>query len=527
MKRIFIMLLIACTAITATNVHAQRKQTDNRPKNVIHTLGLIINECGNENGEVYNVTRNPNTNLIEFKDQRVHFTCSANNPNLLQIGNRFKSDEGLCYQFLHIAKGSNEKFSIVTYDNEKQRFTDTFIRKRASQEMWFMATKNSVNPRLRDVYAIVWSPKEDNSNMVEGDIFMITSPRPDLYEIDMESSSKTFKIDGRVGYDLNDSLYVFYMADTYEELNDLVKMTDSYEELKKLGDNAHVAYMPVKNKHFGISVEIDKHKAGRIRTVMPDGSLCKLWTNIDMVPGETYRITTHNGYFDEDRDYEHRFGRYSDKSMIKGHDYDDLEITGGYTEEDTVVIDDPISNGIKHVKPMNGSKNNDNPLKGLTAEQIMDLTSAVTLVSPLKGLTAEQIMDLELMAASIEQSKEMIEDLFETVTEGIGNMPFYGKPKKWEPYDNMFNTISIQNKNFDKLFDNLLNTCSKYGLKQKDLLEPRKLALELLMEQSKAFNEYYMKYGYLSTAAAKCQKQVNKLIEKHMKAMSKAMGLTK
>ena len=119
----------------------------------------------------------------------------------------------------------------------------------------------------------------------------------------MISDNSFFRIDGRVGDDLKDSLYVFYVADNAEELN-------------AIADDAFVSTMPVVNKRFTVDIALDKPKVGRIRTVMPDGSLCKLWTNIDIVPGETYRITTHNGWYEEDRDYENRVGRYSGKSLL-------------------------------------------------------------------------------------------------------------------------------------------------------------------------------------------------------------------
>ena len=89
-----------------------------------------------------------------------------------------------------------------------------------------MCCKNPDNPQLRDAYAIVWEETKDKK--VAGTVFMITSLRPDMYERsmssglfanDQEAAKKTFKLEGRVGDDLTDSLYVFYIAETGEELN--------------------------------------------------------------------------------------------------------------------------------------------------------------------------------------------------------------------------------------------------------------------------------------------------------------------
>ncbi|MBP5770171.1 MAG: hypothetical protein J6W75_02275, partial [Bacteroidaceae bacterium] len=316
MKRLIIMLLIACSAITPTLAQSKSKTQkkdyhlvigDNKeyqyPLRVFQKLREIRDQFGKKVGQVYSVIKNPNTGIIESSERITHFSCSIE--ELKTIDNDFMNDEPSSYQILHILPGSTQQFAINVFSEGGQRNTTLPIRTKDTQEMWFLATKNFENPQLRDVYAIVWET-EDLGNLgetAEGTIYGISSLRPDLYTKSLETSKNTFRIDGRVGYDLTDSLYVVYMADTSEELD-------------KLADDAFVAYMPVVNKRFNFSVEIDKPKVGRIRTVMPDGSLCHLWTNLDFVPGETYQITTHNGYYDEDRDYEHRVGRYSGKSLL-------------------------------------------------------------------------------------------------------------------------------------------------------------------------------------------------------------------
>ena len=293
MKRIIIMLLIACSALTTISADPSAAP-QKKPETVIFTLNTIIQKFGLNEGQVYSVNRNPNTGIIESSIKIVPFHCSANhiqNDNVMNaVAINFPKEEPLAYQFLHIQPGSNENFSLKVITNNGTSQGTQRIRTNKNQNMWLMCCKNPENPQLRDAYAIVW---EDDGVDVDGTVYMITSLRPDMYEKTMISDNSFFRIDGRVGDDLKDSLYVFYVADNAEELN-------------AIADDAFVSTMPVVNKRFTVDIALDKPKVGRIRTVMPDGSLCKLWTNIDIVPGETYRITTHNGWYEEDRDYDSR-----------------------------------------------------------------------------------------------------------------------------------------------------------------------------------------------------------------------------
>jgi hypothetical protein len=154
---------------------------------------------------------------------------------------------------------------------------------------------------LRDAYAIVW---EDDGVDVDGTVYMITSLRPDIYSKNLETSKRMFKIEGRVGDEIKDSLYNIYIA-------------ESREALYNLEDHEYVACIPVVNKRFEWQTELTKPCVGRLRCIFPDGSLCSAWIDLDFVPGETYHITVHNGYYDEDKDYERRVGRQSGKSLIE------------------------------------------------------------------------------------------------------------------------------------------------------------------------------------------------------------------
>ena len=492
MKRIIIMLLIACSAITTASADSTATP-QKKAKSVIRSLEGIIAFYAKEGSETTSVTKNPETGLIESSVRIVPFTCKKEDLWAISIG--FRADEPLSYQYMHLQPGSTELFDLKVVTNNGQKSKNVRIRINTKQEMWFMCCKNPDNPQLRDAYAIVWEGTKDNH--VAGTVFMITSLRPDMYEKNMSSAGllsdnkNTFTIDGRVGYDLKDSLYVVYMADTAEELNNLK-------------DSDFVATMPVVNKRFTFSVELDKPKVGRIRTVMPDGSLCELWTNLDFVPGETYRITTHNGYYDEDRDYEQRVGRYSGKSLLnerQSRGIDDVVVDDGVVDD--VVVDDVVVDttpGLGPVTPRQSSRWEPKP---------------------------EQKMQLEAKAMALKANMDAIKATYASLE------PHF-KMKSLTGSDRIFEQITKLNKELDAKFQDFIQDFIKYlkGLdvppteiveKNKAIGEIHKEILKFYTEQNQGFTEMYKEVGVLTKAAQKTQKYINGLTEKYLKEMSKAV----
>lgn len=474
MKRLIIMLLIACSAITPTLAQSKSKTQkkdyhlvigDNKeyqyPLRVFQKLRTIRDQFGKKVGQTYSVIKNPNTGIIESSERITHFYCNVE--ELKTIDNDFMADEPSSYQILHILPGSTQQFAINVFSEGGKRNTTLPIRTKETQEMWFLATKNLENPQLRDVYAIVWET-EDLGNLgetAEGTIYGISSLRPDLYTKNLEASKNTFRIDGRVGYDLTDSLYVVYMADTSEELD-------------KLADDAFVAYMPVVNKRFNFSVEIDKPKVGRIRTVMPDGSLCHLWTNLDFVPGETYQITTHNGYYDEDRDYEHRVGRYSGKSLLNKRQVRGID--------DVSIVDEAD-----------------------------DFPSSDWEPSPVLK------KQLETKGLAMEAKINSVAALYQSLD-----------PKNnvsWVRKDLIFDRITKQNKEVDAVFHDMLKLIKDCEIPANERIEMLGAGYEKLMnfytEQNKGLTEMISSGVQLPKSARKTQKALNKYIEKYMTEMTK------
>ena len=493
------MLLIACSVITTASADPTAAAPQKKPENVIRIMNTLIDKFGAKERQIYFVNRNPNTGSIESSIRAVTFYCDAPGTYIPQVVDCFTKDEPLSYQFMHLTNSNDQKVIVDVLTNNGQNRTEVNVRSSNDEELWFMCIKNPENPQLRDVYAISWKYVE-NKKVASGSVYMITSLRPDLYQKNMSSAGllsdnkNRFTIDGRVGYDLKDSLYVVYMADNAEELNNVK-------------DSDFVATMPVVNKRFTFSVELDKPKVGRIRTVMPDGSLCKLWTNLDFVPGETYRITTHNGYYEQDNDYERRVGRYSGKSLlnaqqIAGIDDRTVKVTDKVPEEFVKVQDgDMVVNGVRVIEE---------------PENFREVW--------FKTITPQQQADMTLMAHSIEECIKKIKETYKPLGEIMkGDMSFAIANSKM--VDQVFENILESNKLLDKRVQGFekaflaLNPPAK--LRQSFYSEAYKEFLNTFTEQNKGFTEIFARTGKLSKAAKKTQKHINKLTEKYMTEMMK------
>ena len=190
MKRIMILLLIACSATITTSAQQKKATVDNTPYNVKALFYTFLKSWGAPSDEVYSVQRNPNTNQIESSVKITHFVANVNTgtvrQNMSAIGDAFKKDESRAYQLLHLAPGNKESLALSAVNENGQR-TSYLVRGADYEEMWLLCAKNPENPKLRDAYAIKWSMNDDKSKAL-GTIYQITSLRPDLYEQNMSAS---------------------------------------------------------------------------------------------------------------------------------------------------------------------------------------------------------------------------------------------------------------------------------------------------------------------------------------------------
>ena len=475
MKRLIIMLLIASSAAVPTLAQSKSKaqkkydltimtnKEQQYPLRVFRLLRDIRDKFGMRQGQTYSVLKNPNTGLIESAERITRFSCLVD--ELKTIDQVFMDDEPFSYQILHLLPGNTQQFDIKVVSADGQRSSNLPIRTKPTQEMWYLAAKNLENPQLRDVYAIVWET-DDLGIEAKGTIYGISSLRPDLYTKNQDASKNTFRIDGRVGNDLTDSLYVVYMANTLEELD-------------KQADDAFIAYMPVKNKRFSFSVEIDKPKVGRIRTVMPDGSLCHLWTNLDFVPGETYQITTHNGYYDEDRDYERRVGRYSGKSLLNKRQIRGIDDVSVVDDADMMIAD---TVGVEDVETYLGSK-----------------------------FPPEEAAKISARVNAIQADMQMIDETFDAI-KNMRNTSYL----QLEPH---FKQILTLSKSIDTHFQGLAKVAKDNCLSPNEQMEMYKFIIDMYRYQNRKLNE--VSAIRHTKSAKKLQKYINGQIEKYLNDMSK------
>ena len=489
MKRIIIMLLIACSAITTMSADPTAAH-QKKPTNVIFTLNAIIQKFGLNEGQVFSVNRNPNTGIMESSTKIVPFSCPTNdmkNDNVLNaVSINFQKEEPLSYQFQHIQPGSNENIYLMVIDNDGKS-NNVRIRSNKRQEMWMMCTKNPENPQLRDAYAVTWELSEDKQKAV-GTVYMITSLRPDVYVKNLETSKKTFKIEGRVDENIKDSLYNIYIANTAEEL-------------ENIGDDDYVACVPVINKRFEWQTELDHPVVGRLRCIFPDGELCSAWINLDFVPGETYRITVHNGYYDEDQDYERRVGRQSGKSLLnerQSRGIDDVVV-------DDVVVDDVVADDVA-IDTIPGYSEPVTPRQSSRWEP-----------------TPEQKMQVEAKAMAVKANMDAIKATY-------ASLETYFKMKSLTGTDPIFAQITKLNKELDAKFQDFIKYLKGLDVPPTEKAEKTntigdiyKEFLKFYTEQNQGFTEMYKEVGVLTKAAQKTQKYINGLTEKYLKEMSKAV----
>ena len=450
MKRIITLLLIVCNAVTTVNAQLQaKKPTLTTPVHVQTLFDNIIKNWGHPYDEVYSVNKNPTTNVIESSVRITNF--EADNSTMFldpkSIRESFKKDEYIAYQLLHLSPGSNEFFSLkaVSESGESKSYN---IRTNSKVEMWLLCAKNPENPKLRDAYAIKWKFFDDEWK-IRGTIYQITSLRPDIYEKEQETSKKTFKIEGRVDANIKDSLYNIYIA-------------NSAEELANIGDDDYVACVPVVNKRFEWQTELDHPCVGRLRCIFPDGSLCSAWIDLDFVPGETYHITVHNGYYDDDVAYEQRVGRFSGKSLIAPRQ-ESVTITGDFKFED--------------------SKDDEEAAK----------------------------TNVNARVNAIQAELKMIDEAFAAIK--YMHNPSHSQ---LEPHYKQILTLS---KSIDTRFQGLANSAKDNCLSQNEQVEMYKFIIDMYRYQNRKLNE--VSAIRHTKSAKKLQKYINGQIEKYLNEMSK------
>ena len=278
--------------------------------------------------------------------------------------------------------------------------------------------------------------------------------------------------------DIKDSLYNIYIANTAEEL-------------ENIGDDDYVACVAVINKRFEWQTELDHPVVGRLRCIFPDGELCSAWINLDFVPGETYRITVHNGYYDEDQDYERRVGRQSGKSLLN--------------ERQSRGIDDVVADDVA-IDTIPGYSEPVTPRQSSRWEPKL-----------------EQMMQIEAKGMAFKANMDAIKATYASLE------PHF-KMKSLTGSERIFAQITKLNKELDAKFQDFIKYLKGLDVPPTEIVEKNKAIgeihkeiLKFYTEQNQGFTEMYKEVGVLTKAAQKTQKYINGLTEKYLKEMSNAI----
>ena len=140
-------------------------------------------------------------------------------------------------------------------------------------------------------------------------------------------NSKKFVIEGFVDEVITDSAYNIYVGDKDFRIN----------------VQNPAAVVVVKDKKFHFETNVDYSTYIYIQAILPGGVPCQAFINLILVPGETAKISVHNGYFDLDgskfyqewsgfdKFYEQSTARLSELShQLQGQESPDEELVKEY-----------------------------------------------------------------------------------------------------------------------------------------------------------------------------------------------------
>ena len=199
------------------------------------------------------------------------------------------------------------------------------------------------------------------------------------------------------------------------------------------------------------------------------------------MPGETYNITVHNGYYDEDKDYERRVGKNSGKSLLKK------------TIEKVEVVDD------------------EEWIKANLFDQKRQ--------SQMEQWRKEEGFKLEPKLMSIKMSMELIEGSYKQIDEEMRGMR--------NPYkiSLLFEKILKQNKELDKKYQNFIKAAMELEMPEEEYPNMYKEILQFFTEQNGGISKFFKDFGYgeHSKPVRKLQEYLTKTTEKYLSEMTKAM----
>ena len=199
------------------------------------------------------------------------------------------------------------------------------------------------------------------------------------------------------------------------------------------------------------------------------------------MPGETYNITVHNGYYDEDKDYERRVGRQSGKSLIEP---DAVKVV-----EDTLTL-----NGVYY----KADPEPDDFRKWR------------------KNLSQQQEMQLNIRAERIQMAIEKLGKSYDVI-----KMYLKGTNDGYM-MDVQFKEILKQNQELEAKWQDAIKFFKANGLTPMAYPTVLKEIIEVYTGQLRELDNYFKQHGTMSKAARKVNSYVIKQNEKYMDAIQKS-----
>lgn len=131
------------------------------PTNLINALKKLGDYSGDKSKSL-SATKYNSDGSLQYQYSVLPFICRSDEQLLRNVRNAFEKDKNCGYSFVHYSAGSQSatKIEISTGGSPIRNIP---VRTDANQETYILQVKNTENPRLKDIYALVVDPPKDNS----------------------------------------------------------------------------------------------------------------------------------------------------------------------------------------------------------------------------------------------------------------------------------------------------------------------------------------------------------------------------
>jgi hypothetical protein len=188
----------------------------------------------------------------------------------------------------------------------------------------------------------------------------------------------------------------------------------------------------------------------------------------------------HNGYYDEDKDYERRVGRQSGKSLI---------------EPNAVKVVDDVPAKYQKANPVNPVEDDFQKWR--------------------KSLSPAEEMQFQIKAERMQMISQKLDELYKFIKTTLnGSNADY-------PMDVTFNEILKQNKELEVKWQEFFKLFKDKNMPKAAYPKVYKEIIEIYTGQLREIDKYFKKHGAMSKAARKVNTYVLKQNEKYMDAMEK------